>query len=79
MPMPNCESCGMPMEKAEDFGGGRVGNKYCVHCANAQGNLKSREEVREGMTRFFMTQGLNAEEAAKKVDEHMAKMPAWRS
>ena len=40
-----CLSCGMPMSKLEDFGGGNPANVYCVHCANADGSLKKYEEV----------------------------------
>lgn len=75
----NCESCGMPMEKAEDYGGGKVGNRYCRYCTYADGNLKSREEVRGCMIQFRMkTSRESREEAEKEVDQHMKNMPAWK-
>jgi hypothetical protein len=74
-----CESCGMPMEKKDDFGAGNVENRYCVHCTDESGVLKSREEVRAGMVAFYMKMnGSGRENAERFVEEHMAKMPAWK-
>ena len=33
-----CISCGMPMEKAEDFPFGDTTKDYCVHCARPDGS-----------------------------------------
>ena len=74
----NCLSCGMPMTKLEEFGGGNPANVYCVHCSNPDGSLKSREEVFEGMTNFMMmSQNMDRQTAEEAAKEHMAKMPAW--
>jgi len=74
----NCMSCGMPMTKLEDFGGGNPANIYCVYCTNPDGSLKSYEKVFEGMVNLMMTSRKmdrkTAESAAKK---HMSRMPAW--
>jgi len=76
----NCLSCGMPMTKLEDFGGGNPANVYCVHCSNPDGSLKSREEVFEGMVGFMMmSQNMDGETAKTAAKEHMSKMPAWES
>lgn len=73
-----CGSCGMPMKKGEDFGGGKMDNAYCVHCCDSEGKLKSYDEVLEGMTRFAVKMmGVSEEEALKTARENMAKMPAW--
>jgi len=73
-----CMSCGMPMTKLEDFGGGNPANIYCVHCANADGSLKSYDEVLKGMVNFMvMSQNMDKETAEKAAKEYMAKMPAW--
>jgi len=77
--MKDCQSCGMPMEKAEDFGAGDVNGDWCSHCSNADGSHKTREEVRAGWIGFTMSsQGLSKEGAEKKVDEQMAQLPAWK-
>jgi hypothetical protein len=74
-----CISCGMDMSKPEEFGGGKVGNKSCVYCSDAEGNLKPRNEVREGMIHFWMQrEKIDRAAAEKNVDAYMAKMPAWK-
>jgi hypothetical protein len=74
-----CDSCGMPMREAKDHGGGDWSNPYCVHCTDETGKLKSREQVREGMTRLYMRRmGKPREEAQKFVDQQMKKLPAWK-
>ena len=73
-----CLSCGMPMTKPEDFGGGNPENLYCVYCSKPDGSLKSREEVFQGMVNFTMTsQNVDREAAESAVKERMSKMPAW--
>jgi hypothetical protein len=73
-----CMSCGMPMAKPEDFGGGNPSNMYCVHCTNSDGSLKNYEEVVDGMTQFMMNiRGMDKAEAEKAAKEYMSNMPAW--
>ena len=73
-----CMSCGMPMTRLEDFGGGNPENLYCVYCSNRDGSLKSYKEVFEGMVNFMMTsQKMDRDTAESAGKEHMAKMPAW--
>ena len=77
---PKCESCGMPMTEAEMHGGAKVENPYCCYCCNEAGDLKSREDVRQGMVNFFMqNQGKPREDAEKVVDDVMSRAPAWKS
>jgi len=74
----NCMSCGMPMTKPEDFGGGNPANIYCILCSNSDGNLKSYDEVFEGMVNFMMmSRNMDRETAERAAKEHMSKMPAW--
>ena len=73
-----CMSCGMPMTRLEDFGGGNPENLYCVYCSNPDGSLKSHKEVFEGMVNFMMTsQKMDRRIAESAGKERMAKMPAW--
>jgi uncharacterized glyoxalase superfamily protein PhnB len=73
-----CMSCGMPMTKPEDFGGGNPENLYCVYCSKSDGSLKTREEVFEGMVNFMMmSQKMDRKAAESAAKERMAKMPAW--
>jgi uncharacterized glyoxalase superfamily protein PhnB len=74
----NCMSCGMPMTKPEDFGGGKPENLYCVYCSNPDGSLKSYKEVFEGMSNFMMmSQKMDRKTAESAAKERMSKMPAW--
>jgi len=76
--MSNCQSCGMPMTRAEDFGGGNPENKCCVHCTHPDGSLKSYDEALEGMTNFMMkSQNMDSETAGSAAREYMSRMPAW--
>ena len=76
----NCMSCGMPMTKPEDFGGGNPANIYCVNCSNPDGSLKSYDEVLKGMVNFMMmSQNTDRETAERAAKERMSKMPAWES
>jgi len=73
-----CMSCGMPMTKLEDFGGGNPENLYCVYCSNPDGSLKSRKEVFQGMVNFMMmSQKMDRETAESAAKERMSRMPAW--
>ena len=73
-----CMSCGMPMAKLEDFGGGNPSNTYCVHCTNPDGSLKSYDEVYSGMIQFMINiKGMDQATAEQGAREYMANMPAW--
>jgi uncharacterized glyoxalase superfamily protein PhnB len=73
-----CMSCGMPMTKLEDFGGGNPENLYCVYCSKPDGSLKSHKEVFEGMVNFMMTsQKMDRKTAESAAKERMSRMPAW--
>ncbi len=75
----NCESCGMPMKKIEEFGGKKPDNRYCVYCTDEQGNLKPFDEKVKDMTGFIMrTHGLDFEHSQNLARENMKKMPAWK-
>jgi uncharacterized glyoxalase superfamily protein PhnB len=74
----SCMSCGMPMTKLEDFGGGNPENLYCVYCSKPDGSLKSYKEVFEGMVNFMMmSQKMDRKTAESAVKERMSRMPAW--
>lgn len=64
--------------KAEQRGGGRLDNPYCLYCTNPQGELKPREAVREGLVHVFMrAERLERGRAEKLADSHLTRMPAW--
>ena len=73
-----CQSCGNTMMKPSDFGGGNMANPYCSFCTDSSGNLKSKEEVKNALMRFFLKQEVCKEEAERKALELMHSAPAWR-
>jgi len=75
----HCESCGMPMRRPREHGGGNEQNPFCIFCTDEDGNLKSFKEIYEGMVgNFFMPQGMSRKEAEKATADLMSKMPAWK-
>lgn len=78
--MSSCQSCGMPMMKPDDHGGGRLDNAYCKYCTDTQGNLLPKDQVREKMIQFHIQNlGKTQQQAEVDVDRHMALMPVWKA
>ena len=74
-----CISCGMPLEKPQDFPGGDETKDWCVHCARPDGSLKSYDEAIAGMTGFIVqSQGFDEDAARTVAANLMAQMPAWK-
>ena len=74
-----CESCGMPMKSIEDFGGKNSENKYCKHCTDNKGNLKSyTEKVKDFKNMIIETYDFGKEQAEKKAKESLKQFPAWK-
>ena len=51
---PACGSCGMPMERPEDFALGDVTRPYCRHCTDAHGELLPFDQVLATNARFYV-------------------------
>ena len=69
----------MPMKDASMHGGKDIKNPYCKYCTDEKGKLRGREDVRKGWINAAMKMdGISREEATKKVDAAMKKMPAWK-
>lgn len=71
-----CHSCACPTSMP-DFKG--PAENYCRFCTDEQGNLKSREEVKQGIAQWLkMWQpGINDDIASKRASDYMKAMPAW--
>ena len=77
--MKMCISCGMPLEKPEDYPLQDTGKDYCVYCANPDGSLKSYEKALEDATAYYAKEhGLDAAEAKKAMQKYLDTMPAWK-
>jgi hypothetical protein len=70
-----CHSCTAPL--SGDFKG--ASETYCKYCTDESGNLKSRDEIREGITQWFMgwQPNVTPELARKRADLFMSALPAW--
>jgi hypothetical protein len=89
MPMeplgPFCQSCSMPLTKAEDFGTDRTGyrvNDYCRHCY-ATGAFTEPEvtlpQMIDRCVRIMSAQGIMPEtEARVLLTDVMPRMKRWR-
>lgn len=74
-----CAACGMPMTKKEDFAGGNENSEFCQFCTNADGSVKTCEEIFEGGVGFFMSQiGEDRKMAEKIVRKNMSMQPYWQ-
>lgn len=65
----HCESCGMPIDNGS----------YCTHCVDAEGRLQDFETRFERMVQWALReeQGLARDEAERRTQAYMARMPAW--
>jgi hypothetical protein len=76
---PACGSCGMPLEKPEDFALGDPTQPYCRYCTDGQGNLLPYEQVLATNAGFYVkSQGITPEAAARLAQALLADKPAWK-
>ena len=73
---PSCGSCGMPMEKPEQFGANDTSNAYCVHCTNDKGELFDYDTILKGNIQFYMEdQGLDEAAAKEYSIKYLSTLP----
>ncbi len=71
----HCHSCSIPLSAVGAQGPSDV---YCQHCTDAQGNLRPRAEVEQGLASWIAEwQGVCPETAHKRAKQFMRAMPAW--
>jgi len=70
-----CPSCGMPLNMPDAKG---LSEKYCKHCTDEKGDLKSREEILKGMAMWIAKwQKVDEATAMKRAEHYMKAMPEW--
>jgi len=75
----HCQACGMPLIKKEDFAQGDENSNFCLYCTNADGSVKSCEEIFEGGVQFFMGQiGGDRKMAEKATRKNMSRQTYWQ-
>ena len=76
----SCNSCGMPLEKNEDFALGNLESIYCQYCVNSMGELLPYETILKNNVHYFQeSQGLTEPAAIKMTKDLLKTMPAWKS
>jgi hypothetical protein len=80
-----CQSCGMPLEKKDDFGTNTNGSKseeYCFHC------FQNGEFLDEGITlqekidknvKFTVQIGMSEAEARKMASNILPNLKRWKT
>jgi len=71
-----CYSCSAPLDLPEFKG---PAENYCKHCTDAEGNLKSHEDIHSGIAQWLQMwqPEIDAEKAAIRATHFMKAMPAW--
>ena len=77
---PSCASCGMPMEKPEDFALSNISSIYCKYCTDSSGQLLPFEEIlKMNADSFQESQGLTEMAAIKMATDLLKSQPAWKN
>ena len=79
-----CQSCGMPLQKEEDFGTNSNGGKseeYCFHCFQ-NGKFLDEGITLEGKINknvmFAVQMGMSEQEARRMASEVLPKLKRWK-
>lgn len=71
-----CYACGAPLDMP-DFKG--PAENYCKYCTDDSGNLKPRDEIKQGIAQWFKVwqPGIDDRKAQERAEFYMKSMPAW--
>lgn len=77
--MKTCATCGMPLEKKEDYALGNEEANFCAFCVNPEGSLKTGEEIFEGGVQFLLKALGGERSLAEKITrKNMSRLPYWQ-
>lgn len=70
-----CQSCAMPLN---DENAGKNPN-FCKFCTDEAGNLRSREQVQQGISQFLkmLQPEIDDSTALNRASYYLKAMPAW--
>ena len=70
-----CISCGMPLDDTTQ----NTSGNYCDYCITSNGQLKSREEVSQGIAQYLkmLQPDIDDAKALTRAASYMNAMPAW--
>lgn len=76
----SCNSCGMPLEKKEDFAMNDETSSYCTYCVDKKGELLPYETILKNNAHYYKeSQGLTEQAATKMAKDLLLTMPAWKN
>lgn len=75
MKMRHCRSCGMPLTDPEAI----IQGEYCLYCTDTSGQLKPREDIKNGIAFWLQEWSPPAEPDVfiRRAESYMAAMPEW--
>ena len=78
-----CQSCGMPMDRAELYGDNADGTKnkeYCMYCYKQGAFTKEEtmEEMIETCIPFMLQQGMKEQEARNIMNNLLPTLKRWK-
>lgn len=75
-----CGSCGVPLEKAEDYALGDPSQEYCCYCTDEKGGLLPYSEILEMNTKYYIeSQGITEQAAQTMAANFLKSQPAWKN
>ena len=75
----SCNSCGMPLEKKEDFSLGDEAASFCHYCTDKKGKLLPYEKILKNNSNYLKeSQGLTDQAALKMAKDMLKGQPAWK-
>ena len=76
----SCNSCGMPLEKLEDFALGNRASAYCKYCVDPKGTLLPYDTILKANVSYYKeSQGITDNAALKMAQDLLKSMPAWKN
>jgi hypothetical protein len=72
----SCGSCGMPMEKKEDFALSDASSLYCSYCTDKTGKLLAYDDILKANASFYKeSQGMTDQAALKMATDLLNSQP----
>ena len=76
-----CAACSMPLDTEDVIGVETDNESFCIHCVNADKEVKPCEEIFEGGVQFFMSldSSVTRNFAEKLVRKNMRQLFYWQN
>lgn len=75
----SCNSCGMAMEKTDDYALGDSSAVYCRYCTDKAGRLLPFEDILKANAGYLKeSQGISEQASLKLATDLLRGQPAWK-